>query len=878
MRLRSDAVPPSLGDALGHGLRCGCESVATRTRFWPFSTPPHHHGSTVRRTAGIPVTAHPAPWPDRLNIRYPWPPGFGPDGHPIGKLTAGARQNAAYGNVFVIWPGVTMINKPWGMRRMAPEWTGIAMRITKIGVVCAATLALSLWTDGASAQSRGRSDPRCVRELAVSALEATDPGQQRAVAQACRDTANLERGANAARARFYAGRAYGRAGDLDEAIAQLEVAVNVGRDFPQLRPEVRAAKLELAQVYRENRRLESARNTLRDMAEGDPAVAYQRALLALVERGAAGQQGAFEALRVFAQDDRSLLIALGAPSAGRSDAVSTAAMTPAVQAEIRRGRSWLYRVGLLLGQQRLQEGDSRGAINFLRPVADVVGLACPEPASIQCANAVDGTESVGTLSPSPGPSADQMLDVYFRLGIASLKSAGLQETFGLGGVGGEMGGLGALDCTGGQIQADAPGYFDAAARSFETYIRRSGRSAASAATAHWGLACTILAAQRNQQFGGDPVRLNEAIGHLNLAPQDRPLTFLTMARAYILQGQLAPARASYERALALIGANRCTQGGARAEAAWSTPSRIYMEMAQMRFAPSRVLQGNPGTATPDLYDRVIGDVSVAQSDLLRASEPDLKCAIYFNPANSEARLTLASIYLRLGGSSVLRDPIDPPPFRKAEQALEYFRERDGRNVEGAPEGYYLLSRRMTLARQFQLAPDTAPARRSAISATGVSERDAVQFAARAYNLTQRPLYKSQACQSQILFGVVGEQSLCAATGDGDDLTLSYLYEGMYWLRRGQKEGPGDRRRDSWARSIRAFNLGAERENGQSIQANDPTVEAPLRLGELLLFGQRYTLKCILKTDPGGDTDRASQEVRRFFLFAGVPATCGGPAS
>ena len=210
--------------------------------------------------------------------------------------------------------------------------------------------------------------------------------------------------------------------------------------------------------------------------------------------------------------------------------------------------------------------------------------------------------------------------------------------------------------------------------------------------------------------------------------------------------------------------------------------------------------------------------------------------------------------------------------------LEFFRERDGRNVEGAAEGYYLLSKRMTLARQFQLDPEARSGVGRNISATGVSYRDAVQYASRAYNLTQRPLYRRQACLTQILFGVIGEQSLCAAAGDGGDISVAYLYEGMYWLRRGQREGPGDRRRDSWARSIRAFNLGAERENGQSVDTVDPTLSYPLNISELLLFGQRYTLKCILKSDPGGDTDRASPEVRRFFLFAGIPDACGGPAS
>lgn len=754
----------------------------------------------------------------------------------------------------------------------------MAMRIGRGGLCLAAAFAAVLWTGEAEAQSRGRSDSRCVRELATSVLETASPGEQGSIARACRDTANVERGANAARARFYAGRAYSRSGDLNEAISQLEVAVNAGKDFPQLRPEVRAARLELAQAYRENRRLESSRNVLKDMPESDPAVAFQMALLALVERGAAGQQSAFESVRVFAQDDVSLAIALGAvtaPKPGQA-ASSAIALTPSVRAEIQRGRSWLFRLGLLLGREQLMQGDPRGAIGYLQPVAQAVSLACPEPQAIQCANAIDGTGAVGILPAEAGPGADQMLDVFFRLGIASLKAAGLQETAGLGSVSGDMGGIGALNCIGGQIQPDSPVFFDAASRAFETFIRRAGASNASSATARWGLACTILASQGAQSFGVDPVRLNEAIGHLNSAPQDRPITFLTKARAYILQGQLEPARASYQQALGLLGANRCG-GATRPSGNWQTPARVYLEMAQMRFAPGRVRQGKPqgATAASDMFDRVINDVNSAPLDPLRAAEPDLQCAVFYDPANAEARLTLASLYLRLGGNRALPDSIDPPPFRKAEKVLDYFRERDGRTVEGAPEAYYLLSRRMTLARQFQM--DTSGRTKAALSSTGLTEREAVQFAARAYNLTQRPLYKSQACLSQILFGVIGEQSLCAATGDGDDLAKAYFYEGLYWLRRGQKEGPGDKRLDSWARAIRAFNLGAER-NDVMVASNNPTVDSPLRLSELVLYGQRYTLLCITKKDPGGDTDRASDEVKRFFLFAGIPPVCGGAAS
>ena len=397
---------------------------------------------------------------------------------------------------------------------------------------------------------------------------------------------------------------------------------------------MRAGKLELAQAYRESKRFEAARNLLRDLSESDPAVAYQSALLSLAERGAAGQQNAFESLKVFAQDERGLLISLGS------------AATPPVREDIRRGRAWLYRLGLMMGQQKLRDGDAKGAIYYFKPVADAVSFACPEPSPILCGTAIGGTDQLGTLASEPRPTADQMLNVYFQLGIASLRAAGLQQTLGLGGVSSSMGGVGALDCIGGQIQPDSPFHFDEAAKAFDTFIRRSNQSAASSANAHWGLGCTQLASLRDQRFGADPARLNEAIAHLGQAPQNDALTFVTLARAHILQGQLPLARVNYERALGLLGATRCPQEGtAGASAAtWQTPSRIYFEMARMQFAPDSVRQSGLQAAPGDLFDRTIGDVEKAQVEPLRAAERDLQCAVQLDPfkrgSTSDARAHL----------------------------------------------------------------------------------------------------------------------------------------------------------------------------------------------------------------------------------------------
>ncbi|MGH8337795.1 MAG: hypothetical protein ACRETL_13460, partial [Gammaproteobacteria bacterium] len=233
-----------------------------------------------------------------------------------------------------------------------------------------AVLCLSSAETEAQAQRVRAED--CTRDLAHSTLENRsweDTASQRAIAETCAGVGATARGVQAARARFYAGRAYNRlSGQDDEAIRQLEIAVNSGQDFEsQFARELRAARLELVGAYRASGRLEAARNLLASSAlrPSDPAVAYQRAMLTLAELREAGRESAFETLRgVFVQDDAQLL---GSPS-------DPTGLTPG---EIRRGRSWLYWLGMSLGQEALAQAgqsddqrrvDALRAINYFGPV------------------------------------------------------------------------------------------------------------------------------------------------------------------------------------------------------------------------------------------------------------------------------------------------------------------------------------------------------------------------------------------------------------------------------------------------------------------------------------------------------------------------------
>jgi hypothetical protein len=208
--------------------------------------------------------------------------------------------------------------------------------------------------------------------------------------------------------------------------------------------------------------------------------------------------------------------------------------------------------------------------------------------------------------------------------------------------------------------------------------------------------------------------------------------------------------------------------------------------------------------------------------------------------------------------------LDPPPFDKAEQALQYFARPRSGGDEGRAEGLYLLSRRLTLIQQHRLT--TSRAARGDV-------RQAVTYALQAYNTAQRRQFRRQACLAQLLSGDTRDEAYCAASGQGEDRTESLLYEGMYWLRRGQRERDTVRMR-SWSRAIQSFNRGlAESPAGTMVDTVHPSLPSALDLGDLLRYGERYVLRCA-RLDYG-DQETATTEVRAFFRLSGMPDPCGG---
>jgi hypothetical protein len=418
----------------------------------------------------------------------------------------------------------------------------------------------------------------------------------------------------------------------------------------------------------------------------------------------------------------------------------------------------------------------------------------------------------------------------------------------------------------------------------DLFAQLQSQSAASAAARETRLiiGCTILANLPNVSDPGERQReIAVAIESFRQAPMS-PLTSVLLARAHVMQGQLEFARLNLQQALALSGATtRCpsvvtTQfpPGNRDALA----SQIYVEIARTRFAYTGALR--IGTlafdSLADLYDRTIDQVDAARPENLRDSEADLRCAIYLNFDNIEARLTLGHIYLRLGAEPSQGPQLDRAPYPKAEQVLQYFTGRRTGFVGGIAEGLYLASLRYTLTQQQALLSKSRG--RSTTDRTFLRDGElAVSYASRAFILTQRPLYRRQVCRAQIMFGQTGEQRFCAAFNEGPDRAETLLEEGMYWLRRGQREARTEDRLGSWSRAIQAFNTGAaEMRSGQVVASQSPSLPPTISLGDLLLFGQRYVLAC--RGISSDDTSRTAPEVKEYFFLSGIPSACGGRPS
>lgn len=737
-----------------------------------------------------------------------------------------------------------------------------------------ATLAVVLAGSDTEAQTgsqRRVSSGDCTRELTRSAFEGSNwqgESAQLAIADGCRAIAARSRGVPEVRARLYSGRAFNRVtGRSGDAITQLEIAVNNGQDreiISQLTRELRVARLELVQAYRVAGRRESARELL-ELAgpASDPGVAYQRAMLVLEELDVNGRERAFAALTAafVGQDDARLLGTRENP-------------TGLTLAEIRRGRTLLYWLGMSLGNDALlhdgendeqRRSDAVRAVGFYGPAADAVQRACPR-GRVDCGGITE-SDPIGGLIPAGSPSPEQLLTASVRLGDAHLQAAGVRKMSGLSAQT-NGGGLGARDCFGANLAADADSHFDAARPAFQTAIDRSQQGTRPHDQGRWGMACTILADVSRSENPGEPQRrqLNEAVRHLRGTCD--PVILLTRARAEALLGDTATARNSYQLAIDQFGpAAQCRRDDLQGDARAQLLSRIYLERARTNFVGtlSRAARGS------DLYARTITAVAEARQESLRDSVGDLREAVRLSETNAEARLTLGHIYLRLGSTGEV-----DPTFEQARQVLAYFRQNTSNSAEGRPEAYYLLSRRETMLRQNWLLRRRGP--------LGDGD-DAVRYATQAHTMSQIPLYRRQVCLSQILFGRTRRdgESHCAASGQGDQYAESQLYAGLYWLRRGQSEG-GNARMGSWAFSVIAFNEGLAAVSANyrvepvhpSLADRDPSGNGRIRLQELLRYGQRFALTCM--NPRYEDNHQASQIVLDFFTLAGMPQECGGSPS
>jgi tetratricopeptide (TPR) repeat protein len=738
---------------------------------------------------------------------------------------------------------------------------------------------VALCLSSADTLAQGGSSPiargHCTRPLVDDRLADQSRANQSRIGEMCREVAAGERGVRAVLARFYSGRAFNNAERWSDAITQLNVAVNAGQDpeiTGRLTNELRVARLELVNAYRANNQLDVARHTLENsgLSPADPGYSFQSAMLTLDELNDAGQVSAFDDLRsVFTLADSELRRTRERP-------------TGLPVSEIRRGRSWLYRLGTTLGREALDDAletegrtdaqrraDAARAAGYLRPATAAIAAACPSNRPLSECRGFEETSAIGSLGREEAPNADDLLNTYVQLGVAHLRAAGVKEMSGLAPSGAPS--ALALDCfsagsRGPNVRPGAPSsladnaesQFRDARTAFQTAVDR-GAGAPAVERARWGLSCSILANAmtisnpREQQ--GELARAVDLLGDPNDA-----LILLTRARAQVLRGRHDNARADFDRALSGSSCPRVELDDPD-----SLRSRIRLERARTYFTPT----ASGVRPSSDLFSRTITEIGQTTNlNGLRDAVPDLECARYLNPANSEARLILGHIYMRLQPISD-SDPaaLDPSPFNKTLEALRYFERPIGSGPEGRAEGLYLLSRRETLLQQNRILNGAGPA----------GDRDrAVNNAMLAYNMSQEPVFRQQACMAQMVFGRrLDEEVYCSASGEGDQLAESLLFEGMYYLRRGQSE-PHSQRMRSWSRAIQSFNRGlADPSSSFPVRAVvHPSIRTQPRLSELLRYGERFVLRCgqLGYNDP----DRADPEVRSFFQASGMPMPqCGG---
>ncbi len=730
----------------------------------------------------------------------------------------------------------------------------------KLGAVIIAVAAVC--AVGANAQERSRGAANFNRDC-VQELRRGDPFANAAsnrlsdIARECRRVSLDARvgGVRAARARFYAGRAYRMLGDGEEAIRNLVGAVSAGPDFSsaEFGAELRAATLELIQAYRESDRVREAREMLDrtgpgSLSQDDPAVAYQRAMLVLEELGEesqAGMEGAFTALRpVFTRTTASLNPPLTAAEIRAG--IGSSAQPRLSVAEIRNGRAWLFRLGDELGQRALDaQRDTRDRAQSVIQAQRAIEYLTAATSAV-----LESGWNIGAPENGTAPTLDEMSDVFFKLGNAKLRAAGvLPRRNGPD-----------LDCLGGErtLSAEAVNQFRQARDAFNAIRENPNITAARRADAHWGLGCATLAGlDPSRNFESD---LQTAIGDLRVAvgqgaqgsaapgQSDRPEYLLTLARALFIQGAGEAARTNYRNALTALSGDTYQELRSEIQVDIARTYLFSACRAQMAEARNCISFRNPSPID-------LSDVSDASGQAQRALEQSLA-----TNRNGDARLMLAQIYLQ------------QRKWVEARTQLTELLSGQSRLEEGDPRkalARYLSSRRETLIRQTCLR---SRARNDDGRTCGGNGEIAVADATRAsVNDQTNGDYRRQACIARILFGRTEDEQYCLADSGRDEqqYAQALLFEGMYWLRRAHS-APQGVRQDRWGLSINAFERGLPHRSAGDMPTIYPegiSRERPIYLNELLRYGERYVRVCAIGR--AGDNETASEDVKEYFRLSGM---------
>jgi len=698
------------------------------------------------------------------------------------------------------------------------------------------------------------------------------------VAQDCADIANRASGVEAARARFYAGRAFfrGRPANLERAETFLRSALDTGASFvgyarndpDDFSREARAARFELAQVYiqRGGASLASAERLLDEARARHPedvGIPYLLAQLATTEKPEEGRAEAFQHLaRVFG---RSNLV----------DDFTCRTNCPSIylrldDATVRDGRRRLYELGMALGVDALKprtetsaESDGRlaRAVDYFQGAKLAVEAAC---LGVEPDRAIEG-----------GCETDRT-DAFYMSGITQLLAAGVPQDntvqFWQDRTPADPGGL---DCLEG-VRRDEVSIVQAIA-AFEA-MQRLGGGADRSGRASWGRACASLARasagryDRNQMVQSAITDLSRTLSpdaHTDFdctavvqgASTRTIRTIVTLARAYVMGGEPARARQCFQKAIELGGFDG------------ATITRLRLERARTYYFVRNDAGTERNAANP--YVRTVEWIQLANDPDLTQAAADLEAVVESeapaagsaeDQARDEAAVALAHINFRFGD------------FQRAGALLAGRVNR--RESELAAPAAYLLSRCLMVTHQQWLNDQWEVRQRRANERTDVNPEprrcgsapsvgDAQALALIAYQAQpSNPAYRRQACLTHIIFprrARSEDARYCAAdqeraeTGDTGSYAEASFYEGMFWLRQALLQDRRSNQTPIWSRALQSFRR-AEQYRTYDRLRWEPGVRSGLT--NLIEFGLRYIQDAVGLVDAECANDGEAEFFRR----------------